>query len=379
MSIDIPSTEEFASLTKQRNVASVSLYVSAAANGDVSAVAHDTEAVRLALRSAAHEAVGELASIDVSKSDRDAITEHVRTLESDRDFWASQARTVAVFVSPEGISSFRLMNHLAPLTAVGDRFDVGPLVRAASFRHTGYVLAVTVGDIRLLYLDSQANSRQIELTTLPDDAADVLGRDENGGRADRIRAEGTLGQKVELRRFCSIVQDAVLHEIGDDTIPLVLAASTDLAPAYREVNSYGSLLDEGIDANPASLSLADLELRGRAVLDRRYASQLADWAETFGNRKPQHRASADFDTVARAATSGQVESLLFDIDTCDEGVINEYGQVISVPEPGPTTYRLVDEIAARVLRTGGRVVAVRRADLPEDSPVAATFRAPVNG
>jgi len=38
---------------------------------------------------------------------------------------------------------------------------------------------------------------------------------------------------------------------------------------------------------------------------------------------------------------------------------------------------LVDEIAARVLRTGGTVKAVRSDDLPDDSPVAATFRGPL--
>ncbi|KAB1643954.1 baeRF11 domain-containing protein [Gulosibacter chungangensis] len=378
MSIDIPTAEEFASLTKHRNVASVSIYVSAAASGDGSAVVHDTEAVRLSLRSATGEALNDLAKIDVPKADRDAIAEHVRGLEADRDFWASQARTVAVFVSPEGLSAFRLMNQLAPLTAVGDRYDVGPLVRSASFRHTGYVLAVTVGEVRLHFLDSQANSRPIELTTLPADAADVLGRDENGGRADRHKADGTLGPKVELRRYCSIVQDAVLHEIGNDTAPLILAASAELAPAYRQINTYGALVEEGIDANPASLSNAELEARGRVILDRRYASQLETWCETFGNRKPQQRASANLETVAQAATGGQVESLLFDIETNDEGIINDFGEVIPVPEPGPTTYRLVDEIAARVLRTGGRVVAVRRGDLPEDSPVAATFRATIN-
>lgn len=378
MSIDIPTAEEFASLTKHRNVASVSIYVSAAASGDGSAVVHDTEAVRLALRSATSEALNDLAKIDVPKADRDAIADHVRGLEADRDFWASQARSVAVFVSPEGLSAFRLMNQLAALTAVGDRYDVGPLVRSASFRHTGYVLAVTVGEVRLHFLDSQANSRPIELTTLPEDAADVLGRDENGGRADRHKADGTLGPKVELRRYCSIVQEAVLHEIGNDTVPLILAASAELAPAYRQVNTYDSLLEEGIDANPASISNAELETRGRAILDRRYAAQLDTWRDTFGNRKPQQRASANLETVAQAATGGQVESLLFDIETNDEGIINDFGEVIPAPEPGPTTYRLVDEIAARVLRTGGRVVAVRRADLPEDSPVAATFRATIN-
>ncbi|MGO1544208.1 MAG: baeRF11 domain-containing protein [Gulosibacter sp.] len=377
MSIDIPSAEDFADLTKHRNVASVSIYVSAAANGnggDRPAIAHDTEAARLALRTSTSQALSDLAQIDVSKTDQDAIAAHVRELENDRDFWATSARSVAVFVSPEGIQSFRLMNKLSPLTAVGDRFDVGPLVRAISFRHIGYVLALTEGEVRLLFLDSTATTRQIELTTLPDDAADVLGQSTSGGRLDRHKADGTLGPKVELRRYCSIVQDAVLHEIGDDSVPLVLAAAADLDPAYRQVNTYSSLVEESIDANPASLSVSDLETRGRVILDKMYAAAVADWCENFGNRKPQKRASSNLEVVAQAATAGQVESFLFDIESNDEGIINDFGEVIPVPEPGPTTYRLVDEVAARVLRTGGRVFAVRRDDLPDDSPLAAVFR-----
>lgn len=364
-------------------MASVSIYVSAAEHGKDDGqrppIAHDTEAARLSLRSAANAALAELAEIDIPTPEREAIAERIRELEGDRDFWGTQARSVAVFASPEDIRAFRLMNRLAPLTAVGDRFDVGPLVRASSFAHTGYVLAVTEGDVRLLYLDSAATSRSIELRSLPEDASDVLSNSVTTGRFDRHRADGTLGPKIEQRRYCTIVQDAVLAEIGEDSVPLVLAAAADLDPAYRQVNRYGALLEEGISANPASLSLADLEQRGRAVLDREYRRGLAEWCERFGTQKAHRRAGSNLEAVAKAASAGQVEELLFDIEANDEGVIDEFGAVFPVPEPGPTTYRLVDEIAARVLRTGGRVVAVRRADLPDDSPVASIFRTAVEG
>ena len=38
--------------------------------------------------------------------------------------------------------------------------------------------------------------------------------------------------------------------------------------------------------------------------------------------------------------------------------------------------RAEDEVAARVLRTGGTVKAVRSADLPDGALIAATFRSP---
>ena len=377
MNIDTITTENLAQLTKQRQPGSISLYVASVgprASDERAPIVHDTEAARLALRSALTGALAELEEIGVDRADRDRISEAVRALEDDRAFWATQARTIAVFASPEKTHAFRLRNELPQHTAVGDRFDVGPLVRATTFAHSGYVLAITEGDVRLLMLESDASSRKIELSSLPEDAADVLENSVTSGRFDRHSADGTLGPKVEQRRYCSIIQDAVLDVIVDPTAPLVLSAASDLEPAYREVNTHKGLLEKGIDANPTSLSLEDLESRGRAILDEHYSAGLAVWREDFGTKRANGKASADLSDVARAATAGQVDTLLFDLESYDEGSIDDAGVITFADAPGPTTYGLLDEVAARVLRTGGTVKAVRRADLPDDAALAATFR-----
>src|SRR5690606_32021055 len=130
-------------------------------------------------------------------------------------------------------------------TAIGDRFDVGPLLRATTFGHSGYVLAITEGDVRLLHLASDATSRLIELSTLPTDAAEALDIAVTTGRFNRHKADGTLGSKTEQRRYCTIVQKAVLQIIENPTLPMVLAVASDLEPAYREINTYGGLLHRG--------------------------------------------------------------------------------------------------------------------------------------
>lgn len=376
MSIDVPTTRDFAELTQHRHPASVSIYVASwsATDGTRAPIVHDVEAARVALRSSANDALNQLEQIGISRPERDRISETVRELEGDPDLWATQGRTVAVFVSPETVRTFRLMNELPQHLAVGDRFDVGPLVRAVTFGHRGYVLGLTQGEIRLLLLESDATTQEIELPGLPAEAVAVLAPPEGTGRLDRHSAEGALGPKVEQRRFCSMVQDVVLREIGDATEPLVLAAAADLEPAYREVNAYPNLLEQGIDANPAGLSLEDLESRGRAVLEQHYADQLAAWREEFDELRARGQASSQLSDVARAATAGHVDTLLFDLGSTLEGHIDEAGALIVADEPGPTTYGLIDEIAVRVLRSSGTVRAVRAADLPDDSPVAATFR-----
>ncbi len=380
MNIDTIAESDLAQLTKHRHPGSISLYIASSgsgAGGGRAAIVHDTEAARLALRSAATEALAELDKIGVDRTDRDRMSAAIQAFDSDRDFWGTQARTIAIFSSPEKTQAFRLRNELPQRTTVGDRFDVGPLVRATTFAHSGYVLAITEDDVRLLLLESDASSRKVELTTLPEDAAEALETSVTTGRFNRHSADGTLGPKVEQRRYCSIVQDAVLEVIVSPTAPLVLAAAADLEPAYREVNTHRGLLEKGIDANPTSLSAEDLESRGRAVLDGHYSTELAEWREKFGSLKANGRASSELSEVARAASTGQVDTLLFDLESNGEGSIDDAGVITVADEAGPTTYGLLDEVAARVLRTGGTVKAVRRADLPDDTPLAATFRSAV--
>src|SRR5690606_29189382 len=145
--------------------------------------------------------------LGIARSDRDGMTDAVEALERDREFWGTQGRTIALFLAPGVTRAFRLMNELPAHTAVGDRFDVGPLVRATTFAHSGFVLSVAAGEVKLVLLDSDASHRELELESLPDDAALALETTDTDGRFDRHRADGALGPKVEQRRYCSTVQD----------------------------------------------------------------------------------------------------------------------------------------------------------------------------
>ncbi|WP_347754338.1 hypothetical protein [Agrococcus sp. ProA11] len=375
MTIDIPSSSDIVDLSEHRATSSVSIYLASGTGTERQPFSVDSEAARLALRSAATSAMAELRELGVDRQERDAIEEAVRALDRDRELWSTQARSLAVFLAPGVVRTFRLMNELPSHTAVGDRFDIGPLLRATSFEHSGYVLAITEGDVRLVFLGPDASSEEKALPALPDDVAENLERTTTGGRFDRVRAQGALGPKIEQRTYASAVQDAVLDVIGDSRLPLVLCAAHDLEPAYREVNTYSGLLEHGIDANPSSLSTQELESRARGILEQHRDDELAAWRERFGTLRADGRASAQLSDIARAAASGLVDTLLFDLESTDEGTIDEWGAITLADAPGPTTYGLLDELAARVLRGGGTVKAVRRADLPDGSQAAATFRA----
>ena len=105
-------------------------------------------------------------------------------------------------------------------------------------------------------------------------------------------------------------------------------------------------------------------------------AELAEVRAVFEQRAAEERASTDIAEIARAATQGAVDTLLVDIDEKVPGFVDD-GGAVTFADDDAVSYGVVDEIAKRVLLTGGRVLAVRAPDLPSDSPVAAILRYPL--
>jgi hypothetical protein len=143
------------------------------------------------------------------------------------------------------------------------------------------------------------------------------------------------------------------------------------------VNSYPKLLPDGIAVHPDSLNRDELDSRAKVILGKHYQAELVQWRENFGTKRSQGLATSKFDKVARAAAAAAIAVLHFDVESTVEGTIDDQGVVTKADEPGPDTYPLVDELASRVLRSGGTVMAVRNRDLIDGSPVAATLRFPI--
>ncbi|WP_229382398.1 hypothetical protein [Microbacterium schleiferi] len=132
-----------------------------------------------------------------------------------------------------------------------------------------------------------------------------------------------------------------------------------------------------MDAHPDSLDDEALEEKARSILDDYEEGLLAAWRERFGTLRAQGLATDSLDDVAVAAANAAIDELLFDMDSSAEGTIDDRGRVERATAPGAESTVLVDEIAARVLRTGGTVRAARHDEMVEGSPVAATLRFPL--
>lgn len=367
--IDLPTREEIASLAAYRGLPAVSIYL------PTTPVTQDTDVDRITLKNLLKQAVAELEAGDTDKRSVWPIQQAVEALAEDEDFWVTQAHSLAIFVTPDRIRTFRLPNRLTEHVEVADRFHLKPLLRAVTFPQDAYVLAIGMGSVRLLEIDPELPPHEVKVPGLPKDMAGALGRRSHGERTGPGRTGEQTSEHALLTRYARAVDQALRPILSGHGRPLIIAAAEPMASVYRAVSTYPHTVSEVIAGAADRTPDHDLAQAARGVLDNVYAGAIADVAELFVQREPQGRAVTDVAQAARAATFGAVDTLVVDMDEVVAGTVDDETGAVTFGEPGRVeTYGIVDEIARRTLLAGGRVISARRADVPGGGHLAAILR-----
>jgi hypothetical protein len=366
--VDIPTLAEFRRLAEKRADICLSLYV------PTTPLPQESAATRIELRNLAGTAVEQIANAGRGRAE--ALGEALADLEDDDEFWRYQAHSLAVLATPDEIHTFRLPNRLTASVELADRFYLKPLLRAITFPHEAFVLALSANAVRLVEVFADLPAQSVAVAELPDGAADAVRRASITERSPRGRLQGTEGQKVLLTQYARQVDAALRPVLAGRDAPVILAALQPVASIFRGITSIPSLAPETIQLSPDRVSDAELATAARPILDGLYARELQLLRDRFEQRRAQHRATRDVATAARAATFGAIEALLVDIDANVPGTVDELDGRITEGHG----YGIVDEIAKRALLSGARVLGVRIADLPGEAnagPLAATLRFPL--
>jgi release factor family 11 len=365
---DVPTHAQLDRLLAAREPWSVSIYLptSPSSRG---------EAERIELKNLEGEASRQLQEAGAPRAEAAAIAEELDDLIDDDEFWRYQARSLALFLTPTTSTTFRLANNLTSSVEVSDRFHLKPLLRAITFPHSAFLLALAQNSVRLLEIDPDLEPVEVAISDLPKDVASAAGKSSIRDPAPVGRIQGAEGRKTRMRQYARRIDEALRPLLSGLDLPLILAAAEPMASIYRSVNSYPHLLAAGLPGNPEAVSDGELAESARRVLDDVYATELRTTQETYMLRASQRRASSDIADVARAATYGLVDTVLVDIDEVVPGYVDEESGAVSFDEAGDAVnYGVVDEIARRVWLNGGRVLAVRRDDIPGKGSVAAILR-----
>lgn len=364
---DIPDRAQVGQLLAYRGPASVSIYVA-------TDPASSGEAERIEFKNLAAEGVQQLRDAGARAGDLAAVQEEMSDLVDDELFWRYQARSLAAFTTPMSLVTYRLPNRLVSNVEVADRFFVQPLLRSVTFPQVALVLALAQGSVRVVEVTADAGPWEVRIDDLPADVASAVGKASITDRSPSGRIQGSEGQKVRMRQYARSIELALRPVLAGSDVPLILAGTEPLDSIYRSVNSYPRLVATTIRGNPEGTSDTELATSARTVLDELYASELAELHKLWELRTGQERTLTDVADVARAATFAAVDTVLVDIDAAVPGTLDEHtGAVTFAPETAKN-YGVLDEIARRVWLHGGRVLAVRRDDIPGDQGVAAILR-----
>ena len=370
--VDIPTLPEIRALFEARADACVSIYLPTTPETQNIALS------RISFGNLTRTALAQLDAADFDKRRRAALEEKLLALDEDDDFWRRQAHSLAVIATPDSLRTFRLATELTETVEVSDRFHLKPLMRAMAFPQHAFVLALSENDVRLVEVFADHPATAVSVPNMPDSAADATDRASVNTPGMSTGHGDAQGQKSLLLKYLRKVDAALRPVLAGRETPLIIAATEPLGPVFRALNSYPGLLAEGIPASPDSMNESALAGAARSVLDGHYAAQIEAATALFHERIGSHRAITDLRAVARAATFGAVDLLLVDIDAVMPGTIDETdGTVVLATTPDAASYGVTDEITGRVILAGGKVLAVRRADMPNGAAVAAILRYPV--
>jgi hypothetical protein len=367
--VDTPALQDFRSLNDLRADACVSVYL------PTTPLTQEVDTSRITFGNLAKQGMTQLRAKGFDKRRLTLMGALFDDLEEDDEFWRVQANSLAVLATPDSIRTYRLANFLGEKISVSDRFHLQPLLRAITFPHSAFVLALSENSVRLIEIFSDLPPSIVQVPNLPKDAASALGRSTLNDRSPKGRITGSEGQKVRLTQFARLIDTAIRPMLSGRQSPLILAATEPLATIFRSINSYSNLLPGTVTSTNDRSGERELASAAIPVLDAHYAREIEAFRTRFVERSSDGRSTSDISDAARAATFGAIDALMVDIDAEINGKIDEMSGAVTIADRASAdTYGVIDEIMGRALNSGARVIGARKADMPDGKELAAILR-----
>lgn len=364
--VDIPGREEFSRLSDVRSDVCISIYL------ETSPQHQQLETSKIQLGNFIKAALLQVAEKGLDKRRLALLEEELYSVLEDPDFWDLHAHSLAILATPDNILTYRLANKLPNRLEISDRFYLKPLLRALTFPHSAYILALSENQARLIEFFADIPAVEVAVPNMPTHKRDAMSE-----AALNDHHHGAVHHKVRLAQYTRQIDQALRPIFASHDYPLILVSTEPLASIYRSTNSLANLTNETLSTNAEHLGVSELVTQVRPLLENYYQAQLNTLKARFETRASERRVTQDLSDAARAATFGAIDLLLINIDSNVSGTIDDEGIISFGGNGDELNYSVVDEIAKRALATGARVLAVRSADLPQGSDLNAILRYPL--
>jgi hypothetical protein len=181
--------------------------------------------------------------------------------------------------------------------------------------------------------------------------------------------------RLDFERFFRVIDRAICEAHSKPSeLPLILAALPEYHTHFRAVSKNPYLLDEGIPANADAMTCDELRDQAWALMEPRYHARLQQILDMYHAQKARAMATDDLTHAVEFAADGRVGTLILEADRRIAGHIEGRMPRRAVRIDDPAEGDILDDLAERVLKTGGQVIVAPLGSMPTDTGLAAVFR-----
>ncbi len=313
-------------------------------------------------------------------------------LTEDEEIWNRSLDGMAVFSAPNFLKIVKLPIPVETLAIVADSFHTKPLRKYLQSTDRYHLLGLNRHEFAL-FEGNRHSLDEIDLSEdIPKTIEEALGEELTDGHTTVASYGGSAGDSnamhhghggkkdqvdIDAERFFRVVAKSVEENYSKaQDIPLILAALPEHHHLFQKVNKNGSLMSEGVQVNPSSVSREKLAELAWKVMEPAYLANLKNQAEQFSQAKAAGNGTDDYKELAVAAVEGRVATLLVEADKIIAARITNLvtGNTQKKDMDNPRVDDLLDDMGELVIKMGGKVVVMPPDKMPTDKGLAGIFR-----
>ena len=326
------------------------------------------------------------------RPDISALLKEPRELEENALIWHADGRKgLAVLIEPGALRCLRSYESFDEIVRVGERFHLGPLVRAFADSGQFLLLAISANTVRLYRGDQHA----FEPLLLPEGVPKNLKEVERGSQFDKglqfhTSAPSSLaGAHVGIMHGHGLPKDdqkmlwtEYLRAVVSIWILFCTARrrrwswrqSTTCIRLFREACQYHNLVSTGVTGSPDELSETELHRCALDAVRPALTSGKQHALDRYRELEATVRVAYHIETILPALEQGRVEVLFASREAHIWGRFEGENAVSLHRGEEPGDVDLLDLAISETIAKGGTAYVIDRNEVPSREPVAAILR-----
>jgi hypothetical protein len=344
---------------------------------------------QIRLKNLIQSAYEELVSLDFRRPEIDELLAPAEDLLGDR-FLATDSPGLAIYLAPDFSQAYQLPYAPQEMVSVSSQFQIKPLI-PLRLNEYFYILTLSQKEVRLLR-GTQYTVERMDLHDMPQNLAEALRWDDperelqwhsqtapgDGGRDAIFHGHGVGAKETHtenLLRYFQLLDQGLSKLLANEEAPLVLAGVDYLMPIFREANTYGHLIEEGVEGSQEHLSDKEIQQQAWMILQPYFQQKREAAVSLFHQQASKGLASTDLTTVIPAAHQGRVDILFVASDEQRWGRYDsDTGQLDLHSQSQPGDSELLNLGTIYTMLNSGDIYVSNREDVPDSEPIAAILR-----